>query len=280
LAASALTPLVFARGHRINNIPNLPLVVDDKLETIEKTRHAVEFLKRFGAYEDVERVANTRVVRAGKGKLRNRRYRLRRGPLFIYSNENAGIVKAVRNIPGVEICNVTRLNLKQLAPGGHLGRFIIWTESAFKSLDKIFGTYRVASQEKTGYHLHRTVLTNPDIAKIINSDAVQTVIRNRKENKSIHSKQKKNPLKNRDALDKLNPYLATVKRMEHQANERNREKRQLAIRAKRGFFVSMTPEEKNSHKDRKKASKAFMVGVLKNLDIAHGGKVDEEDSAE
>ena len=27
----------------------------------------------------------------------------------------------------------------QLAPGGHLGRFIIWTKSAFDQLDSIFG---------------------------------------------------------------------------------------------------------------------------------------------
>lgn len=27
----------------------------------------------------------------------------------------------------------------QLAPGGHLGRFIIWTKSAFSKLDEIFG---------------------------------------------------------------------------------------------------------------------------------------------
>jgi len=148
LAASAVTPLVMARGHRVNNIPNLPLVVEDKLEGIEKTRDAVAFLKRFGAYEDVERVANSKTIKAGKGKLRGKRYRLRRGPLFVYNNENAVLVRAVRNIPGVEACNVHRLNLRQLAPGGHLGRFIIWTESAFKSLDKIFGSYRKPGQEK------------------------------------------------------------------------------------------------------------------------------------
>lgn len=32
-----------------------------------------------------------------------------------------------------------RLNLLQLAPGGHLGRFCIWTKSAVEQLDKIFG---------------------------------------------------------------------------------------------------------------------------------------------
>ena len=33
----------------------------------------------------------------------------------------------------------------QLAPGGHVGRFIVWTKSAFEKLDSIFGTTTEAS---------------------------------------------------------------------------------------------------------------------------------------
>lgn len=265
LAASAVTPLVLARGHRISNIPNLPLVVEDKIETIEKTREVIALLKRLGAHEDVERVANSKTIRPGKAKLRNKRYRLRRGPLFVYNNENVNLVRAARNVPGVETCNVHRLNLKQLAPGGHLGRFIIWTESAFRALDKIFGSYRSGAQEKNGYHLHRTSLTNPDIAKIINSDAVQTAIRARKQNKAIHSKQKKNPLVNAVAMERLNPHHAVLARMDRQANENNRNRRNLALKAKRGFSASKSAEEKKDFKSRKQASRAFITGVHKNL---------------
>jgi large subunit ribosomal protein L4e len=53
LAASALNPLVLARGHRTDNIPELPLVVEDRIESYEKTKEAVEFLQRFGCYDDV-----------------------------------------------------------------------------------------------------------------------------------------------------------------------------------------------------------------------------------
>jgi large subunit ribosomal protein L4e len=278
LAASAVTPLVMARGHRIANIPNLPLVLEDKVEGIEKTREAIALLKRFGAYEDVERVANSKTIRAGKGKLRNKRYRLRRGPLFVYNNENVTLVRAVRNVPGVEVCNVHRLNLKQLAPGGHLGRFIIWSESAFKALDKIFGSYRFAGQEKSGYHLHRTSLTNPDIAKIINSDAVQTAIRNRRENKSLHSKQKKNPLNNTTAMERLNPHHNVLARMDRQANENNKQRRELALKAKRGISKSKTADEKKEHKSRKQVSRAFINNVHKNLVDAYpvkGGQQQE-----
>ena len=47
--------------------------------------------------------------------------------MVIYSNENVKLVKAFRNIPGVEVANVNRLNLQTLAPGGQLGRFVSWT---------------------------------------------------------------------------------------------------------------------------------------------------------
>lgn len=73
---------------------------------------------------------------------------MRKGPLVIYKNTNVKLVKAVRNIPGVEICNVNRLNLLQLAPGGHLGRFVIWTQDAFAELDTIFGTYANRGSQK------------------------------------------------------------------------------------------------------------------------------------
>jgi large subunit ribosomal protein L4e len=118
LAATSWVPLVLARGHRVEEIPELPLIIDDKLESIEKTRDIIDLLKRFKAYADSEKVSNTIKLRAGKGKLRNRRYRQRKGPLFIYNNENAKFIKAARNVAGVEVCNVHRLNLKLLAPGG------------------------------------------------------------------------------------------------------------------------------------------------------------------
>lgn len=111
IAATAVVPLVMARGHKVQNVPQVPLVVDNGVENIEKTKEAVAFLKRFGAYDDVKKVIDTKGMRAGKGKMRNRRYQLRKGPLIIYSNKNIKLVKAVRNIPGVEACCVSRLNL-------------------------------------------------------------------------------------------------------------------------------------------------------------------------
>jgi large subunit ribosomal protein L4e len=150
LAASALPSLVLARGHRIEQIEEVPLVVGNDVESLKKTKEAVALLKSLNAYADVVKVTNSRKLRAGKGKMRNRRHRQRRGPLVVY-NEDNGVVQAFRNLPGVELVNVTRLNLLQLAPGGHLGRFIIWTEAAFSRLDEVFGTFDKAAVLKKDY---------------------------------------------------------------------------------------------------------------------------------
>merc|ERR1712115_738679 len=141
-------------------------------------------MEKVGAYADIEKVKESRQRRSGKGAARNRRFVQRKGPLVIY-NEDNGIVKAFRNLPGVETCCVSRLNLLQLAPGGHIGRFCIWTKSAFESLDSLYGTTAKVSTEKTGYHLPRATMAQADLARIINSDEIQSVLNPQKKAGSV-----------------------------------------------------------------------------------------------
>merc|ERR1711939_155136 len=133
-------------------------------------------------------------------------------PLVIYEPEKDGkeIVTATRNIPGVETCPVYALNLLQLAPGGHLGRFIVWTSSAFNALDSIYGSTTQPAELKKDYVLPQNTVSQPDIAKLINSSEVQSVLRpvrggNVTKRASV---QKKNPLRNKQVLLRLNPYAA------------------------------------------------------------------------
>ena len=147
LAASALPSLVLVCGRHIKQIEEVPLVVASATESFTKTEEAVALLKALHAYSDVVKVSNSRKLRAGKGKMRHCQ---RRGHLVVY-NENNGIVKAFRNLPCVELVNVRRLNLLQLAPGGPLGCFVIWTEGAFALLDEVFGTFDKLSVYKKDY---------------------------------------------------------------------------------------------------------------------------------
>merc|ERR1711975_47541 len=208
LAASALPSLVMARGHKISQVAQCPVVIDSSAENCDKTSKAMKILENLGAIEDVEKCKASRQVRSGKGKMRNRRYVQRRGPLVVYSEDN-GINKAFRNISGVETANVDRLNLLQLAPGGHLGRFVIFTEAAFAKLDGLYGGKNgTLSTEKKGYRLPRSMMTNSDLPRIINSDEVQAkVVPAKKSQTDVSTKRlKKNPLKNLGTMVKLNPY--------------------------------------------------------------------------
>merc|ERR1719373_1538416 len=78
---------------------------------------------------------------------------------------------------GVETACVTRLNLLKLAPGGNFGRFVIWTQGAFKKLSRIYGTLKSGAPLKKNYHLPRAAMENADLDRIINSTEVQSVLK-------------------------------------------------------------------------------------------------------
>merc|ERR1719453_2905240 len=220
-----------AKGHRVCSVPELPLVADslDK----DTTSGLLSCLKSMGASPDLERVRKSKRMRAGQGKYRNSRFTHRRGPLVVYGDANPKVKLAARNLPGVDVCNVNRLNLLQLAPGGQVGRFIIFTRDAFESLDKIFGTYSEKGTDKSGYQLQRNVVDCADLARIINSDQVQSKLREIRTSVRVHDKTKKNPLKNKTMMQKLNPDSKAHSAAERKAEELRHKARAAAIKEKR-----------------------------------------------
>lgn len=262
IAASAVPALVMARGHRISQIPEIPLVVaNEALETIEKSTRAVALLQKLKAFEDVQKAKDSVNIRPGKGKWRNRRYKQRRGPLIIYGTQNSPVVRAFRNIAGVEVINVTRLNLLQLAPGSHVGRFVIWSRSAFEQLDDLYGTSKRASTLKTDYHMPRPLLTNADIARIINSDEVQSVIRPVITKKKTHSR-KRNPLRNPWVMAKLNPFSVVWRRNEILKSQKNHEKRLKEVAARRGAAKKTNKAGEGKESQKKKKTQKFVNQLL------------------
>ncbi|MEM2690403.1 MAG: 50S ribosomal protein L4, partial [Nitrososphaerota archaeon] len=129
---------VKARGHRIPEDMALPIVVDDALQSIARTREVREFLEKIGLGEELERCKEKK-IRAGKGKRRGRRYKRRVGPLIVIL-EDQGVEEAAENIPGVDVVKLKDLSVLHLAPGAVPGRLTIWTKSALEKLDeKILG---------------------------------------------------------------------------------------------------------------------------------------------
>jgi len=226
LAASAVPALVMSRGHRISQVPEMPLVIGGAGLEITKTKDALAVLARFGASEDVEKVKGSKKLRVGTGKMRNRRYVKRRGPLVIHTGSATdALSKAFRNIEGVDLCNVNRLNILQLAPGGHLGRFVIWTQDALARLDPLYGTHTEKSSEKVNYTLPRPCITNTDIGRIIESDEIQKAIRAPK-TASAFTRRKKNALRNVGVRIKLNPYAAVLRRAEVKAAAQGKQRKE------------------------------------------------------
>ena len=104
IAASGVPSLVLARGHNIESVPEIPLVVSDKVQDLKKTKDAVAVLRKVGAWSDVLKVYASKHTRAGVGKMRNRRTVMKRGPVIVYEKDN-GVKKAFRNIPGTMNCH-------------------------------------------------------------------------------------------------------------------------------------------------------------------------------
>ena len=257
IAATAVSSLVLARGHRISKVPQLPLILDDEFTKVQKTKEALAVLKRFGAFEDVERVVKSKTINSGKSKCRGKRYRQKRGPLIIVNDKSESLYRATRNIPGVTVLNVHRLNIKHLAPGGQFGRFCIYTKSAFQELANQFGSFNGASVAKKGYRLKREVISNPDIAAIINSDEVQRILKDKKAPRPLHPRQKKNPLKNKTLMAKLNPFDA---------------KRREEVAKKQGKRIHKVKADKQKHKAH---SKKILEKVTQTLNATEK-RINEE----
>ncbi len=131
IAATAVEEIVKARKHIFDG--ELPKIVVDDIESVKRTKEVVEVFKAIGVLADVERAKDRKRYRAGKGKMRGRRYVAKKSVLLVVG-EDDGIIKAANNLPGVDAVLVKDLNVELLAPGCHAGRLTVWSKSAIEYL--------------------------------------------------------------------------------------------------------------------------------------------------
>ncbi|KAI5192463.1 large subunit ribosomal protein L4e [Nematocida minor] len=199
VAATASAALVESRGHLISELKSIPMVVENSLESVKTAKEALSIIGNFSLTSEIERVKKSKNIRKGKGKARNRRWVMRKGFLIIYA-EDKGLTRAFRNIPGVDLMQVDSLDILQLAPGGHLGRLVMWTEGAFERLRELFGDDgRVAV--KTGYKLPESKLSCPDFRVILESEEVRALFDKKPD--LVMGKTKSEP----SAVAAINPYF-------------------------------------------------------------------------
>ncbi|MDT7875661.1 MAG: 50S ribosomal protein L4 [Sulfolobaceae archaeon] len=137
LAATAQPVFVKGRGHKFTT-ETLPIIVVDEFENLNKAKDVMKAFEKLGVIDDIERVRERKKIRAGKGKMRGRRYKKAKGPLIVIANPKASIVNAASNIPGVDVIAANLISVIHLAPGGHPGRLTIYTKSAMDVLRKRF----------------------------------------------------------------------------------------------------------------------------------------------
>ena len=130
LSASIKKELVQKRGHKTPD--NYPFAIDDKFESLEKTKDVKKALEGLGLKDELQRTS-VKKIRAGKGKLRGRKYRTKKGPLIVVGKD-CKLLKSALNISGIDIINIKNINCELLAPGTTPGRLTLFTENSIKQL--------------------------------------------------------------------------------------------------------------------------------------------------
>lgn len=136
IACTANPVLIESRGHIIEDIKSLPLIISDELESLEKTTDIQTVFSHLGLSYDLAKAKRRNAqIRPGKGKRRGRKYKKGKSVLIVIGHDY-GVGAAARNLPGVDVVVVDQLNIEHLAPGTHPGRLTLWTKSAIDFLLK------------------------------------------------------------------------------------------------------------------------------------------------
>ena len=127
VSASLNSSIVGSNGQKVPH--NYPIVLDDSIEEMSKTKEVKEFLEKIGFADEIERT-RYRKVRAGKGTMRNRTYKTKRGPMIVVSSVEKPLLKASRNIRGFEIMTPELLMVSDFGMSDKPGRAVIFTKAA------------------------------------------------------------------------------------------------------------------------------------------------------
>jgi large subunit ribosomal protein L4e len=107
------------------------MIVFDKGVLDVKTKDFILVLKKvFG--DGFDKVLKVKKVRAGRGKMRGRKYKSNAGLLFVIGSDESMARK------GVDVVGVRDLRIKDLAPNGEVGRLVCYTKSAVEELGNRF----------------------------------------------------------------------------------------------------------------------------------------------
>jgi large subunit ribosomal protein L4e len=126
LSATANEKWVAKKYSTIEKVKELPIIIENKITSL-KIKELLSSLRKILGENLFNVAVKKKSVRAGKGKLRGRKYKSTAGMLFVIGN------KEKLKVNSFDVRKVKNLGIKDLAQGG-LGRLTMYTESAIKEL--------------------------------------------------------------------------------------------------------------------------------------------------
>ena len=108
----------------------LPIIIESKILELGVKDFFSALKKILGGLYEVS--IQKKSIRAGKGKLRGRKYKKNAGLLFVIGNDE----KMKRK--GIEVVRVSDLTIRDLTLNGVVGRLVCYTENAIKDIGERF----------------------------------------------------------------------------------------------------------------------------------------------
>ena len=126
IAATTSKKILEKKYPKLKITCKLPVILESSVLE-QKTKDIIRLISKiFGI-----KIGPVKKVRAGKGKRRGRKYKKIKRVLFVTSTKEN--VKKLKNF-GIDIAQVSQLNISILASGGTPGKIVVWTEKAIEDL--------------------------------------------------------------------------------------------------------------------------------------------------
>ncbi|MGA7368835.1 MAG: 50S ribosomal protein L4 [Nitrososphaeraceae archaeon] len=146
IAATSRRDLVTRRGHELEESLELPLVVSNKIESIDKANDLNNTLIKLGLKADLDRAkSKNRTVRGT-----SRRHGRSSGvSVLLVVSRSSNIMKLSRSLAGVNVKPVDSLNVMDLLPGSKPIRLTMYSQNAIESLVQFNGLSINLKRNKT-----------------------------------------------------------------------------------------------------------------------------------
>mmetsp|Transcript_12467 Transcript_12467/g.30701 ORF Transcript_12467/g.30701 Transcript_12467/m.30701 type:complete len:288 (-) Transcript_12467:571-1434(-) len=149
--ATLFPSLVISRGHNIQDAIIFPLIVEKLIEYVRNISEFTRVLKNVGGFNDLKKFRRSKFKTTQKAQ--------KKGPVLII-NSSKDYSVLTKNIHRIEIRQVKNINFFNIAPGGRIGRFCIYTKDSFLAIFNKIGKidytkslcYRLSSKRDIKKH--------------------------------------------------------------------------------------------------------------------------------